>query len=133
MIKFLDLHTQYLSIRDAIDSAIAETITASSFIGGESVSAFEQEFAAFQEAEHCIGVGNGTDAIEIAIEALQLPPGSEIIVPANSFIASSEAVTRSGHLVVFCEPDPNTGTIDVSDAEQRVTDRTAAIICVHLY
>jgi len=133
VIKFLDLHSQYISIREEIDAAIAETIAQCSFVGGESVAAFEGEFAAFQGAEHCIGVGNGTDAIEIAIEALELPRGSEILVPANSFIASSEAVTRSGHSVVFCEADPSTGTIDVVDAERRLTNRTAAILCVHLY
>lgn len=132
MVKFLDLHSQYLSIKDSIDAAIACTISQTSFVGGPDVQAFEQAFARFQDAEHCIGVANGTDAIEIAIEALALPAGSEIIVPANSFIASSEAVTRSGHRVVFCEADAS-GTIDLADAEARVTAKTAAILCVHLY
>src|SRR5690606_16749826 len=97
MVKFLDLQSQYHSIQAEVDAAIARTIDQSSFIGGPDLSAFEQEFAAFQQAGHCIGVGNGTDAIEIALEALELPAGSEILVPANSFIASSEAVTRTGH------------------------------------
>lgn len=133
MVKFLDLGSQYRSIRSDIDAAISRTIEASSFIGGPDLRAFEPAFAAFQQSANCIGVGNGTDAIEIAIEALDLPPGSEIIVPANSFIASSEAVTRSGHRVVFCEHDPQTYTIDSADVARRITPRTAAIIAVHLY
>lgn len=101
MIKFLDLKKQYVDIKDEIDEAIKNVISETAFIGGKYVAKFEEEFANYQEAKHCIGVGNGTDALEIAIESLDLPKGSEIIVPANSFIASSEAVTRAGHKVVF--------------------------------
>lgn len=132
-IKFLDLTAQYQSLRDEIDAAITRTITHSSFIGGPDLAAFEQEFATFQGAEHCVGVGNGTDAIEIVIEALELPPESEVIVPANSFIASSEAVTRAGHHVVFCEPDPATYLMTAEGVAACITSRTAAILCVHLY
>ncbi|UUY00566.1 DegT/DnrJ/EryC1/StrS aminotransferase family protein [Sphingomonas sp. J315] len=133
MVKFLDLTAQYESIKGDIDAAIARTIERTSFIGGPDLKPFEDPFAEFQQAAHCIAVGNGTDAIEIALEALDLPPGSEILVPANSFIASSEAVTRSGHRVVFCEPDPETMLIDVADAAKRITPKTKAIMCVHLY
>ena len=103
MIKFLDLHAQYISIKDEIDAALSNVIKDSAFIGGKYVQRFEENFANYQQVKFCIGVGNGTDALEIAIEALELPTGSEIIVPANSFIASSEAITRSGHKVVFCD------------------------------
>lgn len=133
MVKFLDLQAQYVSIKPQVDAAIAQTIAGASFIGGPDLPAFEQEFAAFQHAAHCVGVANGTDAIEIALEALDLPAGSEVIVPANSFIASSEAVTRAGHRVVFCEPDPETYLIDVRDVAARITPSTGAIIAVHLY
>lgn len=133
MVKFLDLNAQYKSIQSEIDDAIVRTIAASSFIGGADVTAFEQEFAHFQNAEHCVGVGNGTDAIEIVLEAMALPPGSEILVPANSFIASSEAITRAGHRVVFCEADRRSYGIDVADVAARITERTAAVLCVHLY
>lgn len=132
-VKFLDLVGQYESIRDEVDRAIAEVISTASFIGGNTVSAFESEFAAFQSAEECVAVGNGTDAIEIALEALDLPAGSEVIVPANSFIASSEAVTRAGHQVVFCDIDPDTYLLDLEDVELRITPRTAAVVAVHLY
>jgi dTDP-4-amino-4,6-dideoxygalactose transaminase len=132
-IKFLDVHAQYLTIRAEIDAAMAAVIADTAFVGGKYARVFEEEFAAYQGAQFCVGVGNGTDALEIALEALALPPGSEIIVPANSFIATSEAVTRSGHRVVFCDCEPGNYTLSVNDAERRITHATRAIIPVHLY
>jgi dTDP-4-amino-4,6-dideoxygalactose transaminase len=133
MIKFLDLYAQYQSIKPEIDEAMADVIRRSAFIGGEGVTAFEHDFAAYQAASHCVGVGNGTDAIEIVLEALALPRGSEVIVPANSFIASSEAVTRSGFRVVFADVDRSTYTLSPEDVRRRMTARTSAILAVHLY
>jgi dTDP-4-amino-4,6-dideoxygalactose transaminase len=133
MIKFVDLYAQYLGIKADIDAAIEDVIRRSGFIGGEAVREFERAFADYQQATYCVGVANGTDAIEIALESLSLAPGSEVIVPANSFIASSEAVTRSGHRVVFADIDPETYTLDLADVERRITGRTAAIIAVHLH
>ncbi len=133
MIKFLDLYSQYQGLKDEIDAAMADVIRKSAFIGGEYVERFELAFAAYQTVEHCVAVGNGTDAIEIALEALDLPKGCEVIVPANSFIASSEAVTRSGYQVVFADVDPVSYTLDVTDVERRITSRTKAIVAVHLY
>ena len=132
-VRFLDLAAQYLSIKEEIDAAVSSVIMASAFIGGNHVAAFEEEFAVYQQALHCLGVGNGTDALEIVLEALDLPPGSEVLVPANTFIATSEAVTRSGHRVVFCDCDPRSYTIDPVDAALRITSRTRAVIAVHLY
>ena len=132
-IRFVDLHKQYGSIRTDIDAAIAATLDSCQFIGGPALARFEEEFAAYQGARHCIGVGNGTDAIEIVFEALDLPPGSEVIVPANSFIASSESVSRVGLRPVFCAADPATHLIDLTDARARITPRTRAILPVHLY
>lgn len=133
LIKFLDLLSQYTSIREEIDEAIAEVITTSSFIGGSNLTSFEDEFSKFQGSSCCVGVGNGTDAIEIALEALDMPPNSEVIVPANSFIASSEAVTRSGHRVVFADCEPGSYLLDLADVKQRLTHRTKALVVVHLY
>lgn len=133
MIKFLDLAAQYQSIKGEIDGAISDVIAASAFVGGAHVPAFEREFAQWMRAPYCIGVGNGTDALEIAIEALQLPPGSEIIVPGNSFIASAEAVTRCGHRVVFADVDPESYTLDAASVRRKLTDKTAALMPVHLY
>lgn len=133
MIKFLDLHQQYITIKDELDAAMAAVIRDSAYIGGQYVERFENEFAKYQDAKHCVGVGNGTDALEIAIESLGLPPKSEIIVPANSFIASAEAVTRSGHKVVFCDIISDDFTMSVEDVASRINDNTAAIMAVHLY
>lgn len=133
MIKFLDLYAQYRSIKGEIDAAIGSVIRDSAFIGGRYAKQFEQDFAAFVQAEHCIGVANGTDALEIAIEALDLPKASEIIVPGNSFIASSEAVTRSGHHVVFADVDPDCYTLTAQTVEARLTSHTSAVMPVHLY
>ncbi len=133
MIRFLDLAAQYREIRPEIDRAIETVIADSAYIGGRHVATFEQQFAQVAGAAHCIGVGNGTDALEIAIEALALPPGSEVIVPANSFIASAEAVSRCGHRVVFADVDPATYVIDVATVRARLTPRTRAIVAVHLY
>lgn len=133
MVRFLDLYKQYLGIREEIDAAMASVISESAFVNGKYVKCFEEEFAAYQDAQHCVGVGNGTDALEIAIEALDLPKGSEIIVPANSFIASSEAVTRSGHKVVFCDCDEKDYTISIQSLKSKITSDTKAVIVVHLY
>lgn len=132
-VPFLDLPAQYQSIKKEIDEAIAEVIDTCAFVGGQDLVDFESAFAAFQSVDHCVGVANGTDALEIVIEALDFPAGSEIIVPANTFIATAEAVTRTGHEVVFCDCEEADMTISVSDAASRIRDNTAAIVAVHLY
>lgn len=133
MIRFLDLYQQYTSMKAEIDEAVQEVIRDAAFIGGPYVARFEQNFAAYQQAPHCVGVGNGTDAIEIAIEALGLPAQSEVIVPANSFIASSEAVTRAGCVVRFADVRPDTYTVDMVAVERCITPVTSAILAVHIY
>lgn len=133
MIKFLDLAAQYQSIKPEIDAAIANVIHDTAFIGGKFVKNFEQQFAAYIRSKYCVGVANGTDALEIAIEAANLPPGSEIIVPGNSFIASAEAVTRCGHIVVFADVDHGCYTLTPDTVRSKLSDRTKAIIAVHLY
>jgi dTDP-4-amino-4,6-dideoxygalactose transaminase len=133
MIKFLDLHLQYLSIKNEIDCAISSVINDNAFIGGKYVAQFEENFAEYQSSKYCIGVGNGTDALEIAIESLSLPEKSEIIVPANSFIASAEAVIRAGYKIIFCDVNSDDYTINIQDLESKITLNTSAIIAVHLY
>ena len=133
MIKFLDLAAQYESIKPKIDAAIANVIRDTAVIGGKYVKEFEQQFADYVGLKHCIGVANGTDALEIAIEALGLPPGSDIIVPGNSFIASSEAVTRCGHKVVFADVDHGCYTLTAETVLSKITERTKAVIAVHIY
>lgn len=132
-IPFVDLKSQYLSIKTEIDSAIADVIEKTSFVGGPFLEAFENEFAGFCRARYCIGVGNGTDALFLALRALGVGRGDEVITAANSFIATSEAITMSGARVVFADIDPGTFNIDVSRIEEKITPRTKAIIPIHLY
>lgn len=132
-IKFLDLKKQYDSLADEIDDAIRETIRTSSYVGGPNVKKFEDSFKEFVHTAFCVGVANGTDALEIGLRSLNLPMQSEVIVPANSFISTSEAVTTSGHNIVFCDIDPQTSNICVKDLRSKITNRTKAIIVVHLY
>ncbi len=133
MIKFLDLQAQYNSIKSEIDNAIASVIEDSAFVGGKYVKQFEEDFRGYTGSEYCVGVGNGTDALEIAIEASDLAKGSEIIVPGNSFIASSEAVTRTGHKVVFADVDHECYTMTAETILPHLTPETSAILVVHLY
>jgi dTDP-4-amino-4,6-dideoxygalactose transaminase len=133
MIKFLDLKNQYKKIKKEIDSNIKNVINDSAFIGGKYLTKFEREFADYQKAKFCVGVANATDGLEIIIEALNLPKNSEILVPANSFISTAEAVTRSGHKVVFCDCNHDDYTISISSINKKITKNTKAIIAVHLY
>ena len=132
-VPFVDLQAQYRSIKQEIDQAIASVVSEASFIGGKHLESFEGHFASYTGARHCIGVGNGTDAISIALKALGIGPGDEVITAANSFIASSEAVTAAGARVVFVDCDRSTYTLDAGALERAVTKRTKAVIPVHLY
>jgi len=132
-IPFLDLKAQYQSIKHEIDPAINNIIHHASFIGGLPVKEFEEAFASFCDAKYCIGVGNGTDAIFIALRALNIGPGDEVITAANSFIASSEAISMTGAKVVFVDCHPDTYCIDEEKIEAKITKQTKAIIPVHLY
>lgn len=133
MIKFLDLGALHRGLARELDVAIGRVIEDSSFVCGEAVSEFCQSFADFLGAKYCVGVGNGTDALEIIIEAMDFPPSSEIIVPANTFVATAEAVVRCGHRPVFCDCNQENFTVDVKDLENRISERTVAIVPVHLY
>lgn len=133
MIKFLDLTAQYKTIKKEIDLAISNVINEAAFIGGKYVAEFERQYAEYIGVNFCVGVANGTDALEIAIESLNLPPGSEIIVPGNSFIASSEAITRSGYKVVFADVDERSYTLTADSILNKITPLTKAVIAVHLY
>jgi len=132
-IPFVDLRAQYETIRDEIDKNISDVILKSAFIGGPYLEKFESEFAAFCNVDHCVGVGNGTDALFIALKAFGIGAGDEVITTAFSFIATSEAITMSGARVVFVDINPATFNIDVTKIEDKITERTRAIIPVHLY
>lgn len=132
-IPFVDLKSQYDSIKADIDQAIAAVISKTAFIGGNHLKTFEEAFAEFCNVKHCIGVGNGTDAIYIALRTLGIGSGDEVITVANSFIATSEAITMTGAKVVFVDINPKTYNIDTVGIEEKITKKTKAIIPVHLY
>lgn len=132
-VPFADLYAQYQSIKTEIDSAISAVIRESAFIRGPFVDKFEIEFAAASGAAHCVSCANGTDALHIAMYALGVQPGDEVITSAHSWIATSAMITRAGGKVVFCDTDKDTFTIDPKAIEAKITSRTVGIIPVHLY
>ena len=132
-VPFVDLKTQYESIKPEIDAAISDVISQTAFVGGPFLASFEKAFANFCNVRNCIGVANGTDALYLAVRALGIGPGDEVITVANSFIATSEAITAAGAKVVFVDINPATYNIDVTKIEEKVTPKTKAIIPVHLY
>jgi dTDP-4-amino-4,6-dideoxygalactose transaminase len=132
-VPYADLHLQYLSIKSEIDAAVAAVIRDSAFIRGPYVDAFEREFAAAVDARHCISCANGTDALYIAMAALKVKPGDEVITTAHSWISTSAMITHAGATPVFCDTDAQTFTIDPAAIESAITSRTVGIIPVHLY
>jgi dTDP-4-amino-4,6-dideoxygalactose transaminase len=132
-VPFVDLDRAHAPIRSEIDDAIARVVSSTGFIQGPDVAAFEREWAEFCEVEHGVGVSSGTAAIGLALEALGVGPGDEVIAPALTFIATVLPVLRLGATPVLVDCDPATATIDPSAAGAAVTDRTKAIIAVHLY
>ena len=132
-INFVDLNKQYSLIKPEIDDAIQRVIKNSSFIGGEEVSAFEEEFAQYCDAHYCAGVNSGTDALKFICMALGIKEGDEVILPVNTFIATALGVSSMGAKPVFVDCEEGTYNIDVKKIEEKITSRTKAIIAVHLY
>ena len=132
-VPFVDLKAQYQSIKPEIDAAIAAVIEETAFVGGPRLKAFEEAFAKYCGVGHCVGLANGTDALFIALKALGIGAGDEVITVANSFIATSEAITMAGAQVVFVDINPVTYNIDVEQIERKITPKTKAIIPVHIY
>jgi dTDP-4-amino-4,6-dideoxygalactose transaminase len=132
-VPFVDLQAQYIAIKNEIDQAITDVIGKTAFIGGPCVNRFEEDFASYCSARYCIGVGNGTDALYIALRALGVGRGDEVITVANSFIATSEAITMTGAKVIFADCNPETYNIDAEHVSRLVSPRTKAIVPVHLY
>lgn len=133
VIPFLDVKAPYTELKDEIDGAVARVLNSGHYILGEEVAAFETEFAAYAGAAHCVGVGNGLDALTLAFKALDIGPGDEVIVPSNTYIATWLAVSACGARPVPVEPDPATHCLDPDRVAAAVTDRTRALCPVHLY
>jgi dTDP-4-amino-4,6-dideoxygalactose transaminase len=132
-VPYADLQLQYQTIKSEIDAAIAAVIRDNAFIRGPYVDAFEREFAAAVDIRHCVSCANGTDALFLALAALKVQPGDEVITTAHSWISTSAMITHAGANVVFADTDDSTFTIDPAAIEAAITPRTVGIIPVHLY
>ena len=132
-IQMVDLSAQYLKIKPAIDEALHEVLNQTAFINGPAVGQFATELAAYLGAAHVIPCANGTDALQIALMALGLQPGDEVITPSFTYIATTEVIALLGLTPVFVEVDPQTYCIDPAAIAAAITPRTKAIVPVHLY
>lgn len=131
-IPFADLRPMHREIRSGLDEAYRRVLEKSCFIQGTELSLFEQEFAAYCGTKYCVGTASGLDAVCLALSALGIGPGDEVLVPANTFIATALAVSRAGAVPVFADPDIGTYNIDPDEIEKKITPRTKAVIAVHL-
>ena len=132
-IQMVDLRGQYLAIREEIDAALQEVLTTTQFIRGPFVGKFECDLAGYLEGPYALGVGNGTDALQIALMASDVGPGDEVITSAFTFIATAEAAALLGARPVFADIDPQTFNLDPARIEDLITPRTKAIVPVHLF
>jgi len=132
-IPFLDLKAPYIELKAELDQAYRQVMESGWYNLGREVEAFEREFAAYCGVGHCIGVGNGLDALHLILRAMEIGPGDEVIVPSNTYIASWLAVSYAGATPVPVEPDPATCNLEPALIEAAITPRTKAIMAVHLY
>lgn len=128
-----DLTRQYDQIKDEIADAIGEVLPSGKYTLGPNLEQFENEFAAFCGVKHCIGISNGTEALHIALAAMNVGPGDEVITQANTYVATAFAVSYRGAVPVFVDIEPEYSNMDVTQIEQKITERTKAIIPVHIY
>jgi dTDP-4-amino-4,6-dideoxygalactose transaminase len=133
MIPFLDLKAPYLELKAELDEAIQRAVSSGWFIGGPEVDQFEADYAAYCEVDHAVGVANGLDALHLALRAMGVGAGDEVIVPSNTYIATWLAVAQCGATPVPVEPDEATYNIDPTLIELAVTSKTKVILPVHLY
>jgi len=133
VVPLIDLRSEHRSLRRELLKAWEEALDSASFIGGAAVEQFEGAFADFCEARHAVGVGNGTDALILALKAVGVREGDDVILPTNSFVATAEAVVHAGANPLFVDVNPDTYNIDVEQIPRRMTRHTKAIIAVHLY
>jgi dTDP-3-amino-3,4,6-trideoxy-alpha-D-glucose transaminase len=132
-VPFLDLHAAYAELGEELDDAYRRVMQSGRYILGDEVEAFEDEWAAYCGVKHCVGVGNGLEALHLVLHAMGIGPGDEVIVPSNTYIATWLAVSASGATPVPVEPGARTYTLDPARIEAAITSRTRAIVPVHLY
>jgi len=132
-VPFLDLGAAYKEIEAELEKAIQDSLRSGYYIGGSDVADFEREFAQYTETPHCVGMGNGLDALRLALQAMGVGAGDEVIVPSNTYIATWLAVSQGGAVPVPVEPDPATYNIDPERIEKAIGPRTKVLLPVHLY
>ena len=132
-VPLFDTSTPRAPLRDDLVAKLGEVLDSGHYILGPEVKAFEQEFAEYLGARHAIGVANGTDALTLALRALGVGPGDEVVVPSFTFYASAEAIPPTGATPVFCDVDPETFNVTQESVQAVMTPRTKAVIVVHLF
>ena len=132
-IPLVDLRAAHAQVAAEIQAGFDDVISSTAFIKGEVAAAFERDYAAFTGVAHCIGVANGTDALELALRAAEVPAGAEVIMPANTFIATAEAVVRAGCRPGFADVDPDYLLLDPGALRAALTQQTGVVIPVHLF
>ena len=132
-VSFLDIGATYKELKKEIDKAISSVLNGGWYVLGKNVEEFEKEFAKYCGTKYCVGVGNGMDALELILRAYDIKEGDEVIVPANTYIATSLAVNLVGATPVFVEPEETSYNIDPAKIENAITKKTRAVIAVHLY
>src|SRR5438874_6203988 len=132
-VPLFDTSAPLAPLREELGAAIARVLDSERYILGPEVEAFEREFAAYCGAAHAVGVANGTDAITIALRAMGVGPGDEVVVPSFTFYASAEAIPATGATPVFCDIDPHTFCVTADTVRAALTPRTRAVIAVHLF
>jgi len=132
-IPLVDLAAQHAEIADELMPELNRVLSTASYVGGPDVAAFEEEYASYCGVSHCVGLASGTDAVELALRAVGVGPGDEVVIPANTFIATAEAVVRAGGHPVLADVEPDTLLLSAEQVARVVTSRTKAIIPVHLF
>jgi dTDP-4-amino-4,6-dideoxygalactose transaminase len=132
-VPFIDLRVQYQSLKAEMGPAMERVLERAAFILGEEVRTFERRFAEFTGSAHCINCANGSDALEMALQALGIGPGDEVLVPAHTWLTTATAATRLGAEPVFVDSHPDYYTLDLPDAARKITRRTKAIMPVHIF
>ncbi|MFY9930218.1 MAG: DegT/DnrJ/EryC1/StrS family aminotransferase [Streptosporangiaceae bacterium] len=132
-IPLVDLQAAHPEVAAEIEAGFADVISKTAFVKGEAAAAFERDYAEFTGVAHCVGVGNGTDALELALRAAEVPAGAEVVMPANTFVATAEAVVRAGARPVFADVDPDYLLLEPGALKAALTEQTAAVMPVHLF
>src|SRR5690348_18193216 len=132
-VKFIDFSQQYETVKTEVDRGIKNVLKKGNFILGEEAKAFEEQFATYCEAKYGVGVNSGTDALYIAVSALDIGPGDEVILPTFTFIATALCISYAGAQPVFVDIEEETYNIDPEKLKKAITSKTKAVIPVHLY